>query len=330
MKKIKKIIIVSVIFVLAMYTKTFAATTGSFSTSCSKSTLNVGETATVSINASNCEGKFTITSSNANVVSVGASSIFAPADGNAITITAKGAGTATITVTAQDVSDNQAEPEFVTGSKTISVTVNAPVKEEPKQNPPANTTPQNQTPTQQPTNNTPAQQPANNTPAQQQKQEPQVTYQAVNDTIYTANGTINIRSGPSTSYSVVGSLAKDQPLTRTGIGSDGWDKVMVNGSVAYINHALITTAKPEEEPKEEEKSVNKSLKELKVEGYEIVKEAHENGIEVLGVPGCSAVINALSISLIKFLVSFLCSKSKISKKEQPKTSVIFSKLVIAG
>ena len=31
-------------------------------------------------------------------------------------------------------------------------------------------------------------------------------------------------------------------------------------------------------------------------GFELVKEAHENGIEVLGVPGCSAVINALSIS----------------------------------
>lgn len=31
-------------------------------------------------------------------------------------------------------------------------------------------------------------------------------------------------------------------------------------------------------------------------GFELVKEAHENGIEVYGVPGCSAVINALSIS----------------------------------
>lgn len=31
-------------------------------------------------------------------------------------------------------------------------------------------------------------------------------------------------------------------------------------------------------------------------GYEIVKEAHENGIEVYGIPGCSAVINALSIA----------------------------------
>ncbi|MCQ2979018.1 MAG: 16S rRNA (cytidine(1402)-2'-O)-methyltransferase [Clostridia bacterium] len=31
-------------------------------------------------------------------------------------------------------------------------------------------------------------------------------------------------------------------------------------------------------------------------GYEIVKEAHENGIEVYGVPGCSAVINSLSIA----------------------------------
>ncbi|MCQ2910977.1 MAG: 16S rRNA (cytidine(1402)-2'-O)-methyltransferase [Clostridia bacterium] len=31
-------------------------------------------------------------------------------------------------------------------------------------------------------------------------------------------------------------------------------------------------------------------------GYEIVKEAHENEIEVYGVPGCSAVINSLSIA----------------------------------
>lgn len=124
MKKtlIQIIMIVLVILNIANI-KTYAAN-GSFSTSKTSASLNVGETTTFTVNATGCGGKFTISSSNTSVAQVSTSSVWAE-DGvsDAITITAKSAGTATITITASDVSTSGAVTEEVTGSKTIAITV---------------------------------------------------------------------------------------------------------------------------------------------------------------------------------------------------------------
>ena len=68
------------------------------------------------------EGKFNITSSNPGVVTVGKSSVWVSSSEN-ITLTAKAAGTATITVTPVDVSDT--EYNKITSPKSVIITVGA-------------------------------------------------------------------------------------------------------------------------------------------------------------------------------------------------------------
>ena len=140
--KLRKVFASIVITVLAMTVltiKSFAAT-GSFSIGVGSSSLNVGGSTTLSVTATNCEGKFTISSSDSSVVAVGTSSIWAP-DTSSVTLTAKKAGTATITVTATDVADTDVND--VTGSKTVKVTVKE--AEQPKQNENEGKTSQNTT-----------------------------------------------------------------------------------------------------------------------------------------------------------------------------------------
>lgn len=132
-KALKKFILITLIILIAL---TFAsvsnyAATGSFSVSTSSVTLNKGETTSFTITASDCGGKFTISSSNPNVATVSLSEAWAENGANEegpITITAKSAGTATITITASDVSSKNPVQE-VTGSKTINVTVTEPAPE---------------------------------------------------------------------------------------------------------------------------------------------------------------------------------------------------------
>ncbi|MBR6504637.1 MAG: cadherin-like beta sandwich domain-containing protein [Clostridia bacterium] len=99
--------------------------------------MEIEETETLIISTTDCAGKFSISSSNSGVVSVSSSSVFV--DGSVmsnpeeIILTAKSAGTATITVTAFDVSDKAYEE--VAGSKTVTITVTAPPTPTPTQAP---------------------------------------------------------------------------------------------------------------------------------------------------------------------------------------------------
>lgn len=57
-------------------------------------------------------------------------------------------------------------------------------------------------------------------------------YTAVNDSV-TAIEIVNLRSGPSTKYEIVGSLESGTFLKRTAIGSNGWSKLQYNGQTVY-------------------------------------------------------------------------------------------------
>ena len=122
MKKTISIILLSIIFIIALSLNfnNFAAT-GSFSLSKSSVTLEKGKTTTFSIKLSNCEGKFSIASSNTKVAKVSSSEEWITGS-TTITITAIGEGTATITVTAIDVGDT--DEQEVSGWKSIKVKVN--------------------------------------------------------------------------------------------------------------------------------------------------------------------------------------------------------------
>ena len=121
-KKIILALILMLLLVLFMQIPSYAA---SFSISAAKSSLNVGNTTTLTINGKGCLGKFTITSSDSSIVSVSEGSAWIEDANQSITLTAKKAGKATITVTAFDVSDAAGDSD-VTGSKTVSITVTAP------------------------------------------------------------------------------------------------------------------------------------------------------------------------------------------------------------
>ena len=62
---------------------------------------------------------------------------------------------------------------------------------------------------------------------------------------YYAKQACNLRSGPSTDYEKVGSLAYKQEIQVTGRSkSTGWYELEVNGQKVYVSDKLITTEKP--------------------------------------------------------------------------------------
>lgn len=74
-----------------------------------------------------------------------------------------------------------------------------------------------------------------------------LTFTDCNETVW-ATGTVNLRSGPSTEDDKVGSLNKNQSVTRIGIGTgdySSWSKVKLSdGSEVYAASNYLTTTKP--------------------------------------------------------------------------------------
>lgn len=122
--KLKKIIIMSIILLFGILTfgniNSYAAS-GSFRVSKSSISLEKGKSTTFTINLKNCEGVFTISSSNTSVATVSMSKTGWLESKATVTIKAKAKGTATIRVKAEDVADSSAKE--VTGTKSIKVTV---------------------------------------------------------------------------------------------------------------------------------------------------------------------------------------------------------------
>ena len=72
-----------------------------------------------------------------------------------------------------------------------------------------------------------------------------VTFVAVKEIVYSTT-VVNVRTKPSTEGSeVLGKLTAGQGITRTGIGSNGWDEVNYKGETAYIKSEFLTTTKPQ-------------------------------------------------------------------------------------
>ena len=139
MKKVlRKLILIALIISIALTLASITnyAATGSFGTSITSANLSIGETTSFTISTTNCGGRFSISSSNSSVASVSTSSVWAESGAlqETIVITGNSAGTATITITAADVSSTN-PPEEITGSTSISVTVNAPSEPTPEPTP---------------------------------------------------------------------------------------------------------------------------------------------------------------------------------------------------
>lgn len=66
-----------------------------------------------------------------------------------------------------------------------------------------------------------------------------VKFTRVNDTVKTTES-LNIRTGPSVSYNKVGEFGAGDPVTRIGIGSNGWSQIIYNDKVCYVNSGYLT------------------------------------------------------------------------------------------
>ena len=113
------------LFIFILFTNKVLA--ADFSISLTSNTVTVGNTVTLKIDgtASGLTGRFNISSSNSSVASLSSSNVWLENSTEKITITAKSAGTAVITVSPTDgISDKDAnEPKLK--ARTITITVNA-------------------------------------------------------------------------------------------------------------------------------------------------------------------------------------------------------------
>ena len=253
LKTINKILYI-VIFTLIMLIVLSIANSvqaASFSITSGINSITVGDSYTITVKASGLTGRFNVTHSDN--VSVNVSSVWIDngvAD-STIKVTTKSTGKATVTLTpdSSGITDVNAE-EFVTVSpQTDTVTVNAKSTSSGSSGSSSSgsgSSGNNQT---------------SSTPS----------FSSVNQTVY-AKSSVNVRSSYSTSSSIIGSLSAGDSVTRTGVGSNGWSRVTDNGRTAYINSSYLTTEKPEEKEEEPEKSNNKELKSLTVEGYMLTPE----------------------------------------------------------
>ncbi len=252
--RIKKIIAIIIIIILALGYLTINSSAANFSITSGISEINVGDSYTISISAKGLTGRFNITHSSN--VSVNLDSIWVEngsAEGT-IKVTAKSEGKATVTLTPDEefgVSDSNGLVSL--SAKTDTVTVKAKSSS-------GNSSSGN-----------------SNSGSSENTKPSAPSFTSVNETVY-ATDSVNVRSSYSTSSSIIGSLSKGESVTRTG-KSSSWSKVTYNGQTAYISSDYLTTVKPEETTKEddkkedeEEKSNTKNLKSLTVENYKLEPE----------------------------------------------------------
>lgn len=63
----------------------------------------------------------------------------------------------------------------------------------------------------------------------------------VNETVY-ATTSVNVRASYSADSDKVGSLSSGASVTRTGVGNNGWSRIIYNGNEAYVSSDYLTTS----------------------------------------------------------------------------------------
>ncbi len=149
--RLKRIIIIT-LFLLAIGTM-YVYAAGSFSISSNKTTLEIGQTATITITGTGATGQITVASSDSSVLTVGTSKVWVENNSATVTVTAKGAGSAKITATATDLADSSTAEE-ITGAKNVTITVNKKEEEKPAPSTPVPTTTETPATTEKPATNT--------------------------------------------------------------------------------------------------------------------------------------------------------------------------------
>lgn len=153
---------------------------------------------------------------------------------NSVTLNAKVAGTATITVSNIIISDSNSSPIENGGSKSQSLNVVAPTLPTTPANPTDNNNSNNN-------NNSSSSNTTNNNTTTTT-----VKFTEVNETVYTTER-CNIRESYSTNSNKIATVNKNTELKRIGVGDNGWSKVEYNGKTCYVSSQYLTTTQAEPE-----------------------------------------------------------------------------------
>ena len=122
-KKIKNSLVIILTFILIFINNNkIQAANANFSVNKSGISIKKGESTSFNITATDCGGQFDISSSDTSIVTVSSNQEWIENTSKSITVEAKKAGNAVITITAKDVATTDGQQE-ITGSKSISVTV---------------------------------------------------------------------------------------------------------------------------------------------------------------------------------------------------------------
>lgn len=247
--KIFKIVFSLIVMIASLFAFQTICNAASFSASISSTSVNVGDTFTVTVKASNAAGMYSVTNNNSNVSVVsGSKSEFLENGSTSVKFKAVKAGSVTIVAKSVDMTDLDNSEKPVSGSKKFNVTIKEKSSNSNKSS-------------------------SSSSSSSNSTQKPSFT--STNQKVY-AKDNINLRSSWSTSSRAI-AVKKGTEMTLTGKSSKTvngyvWCRVSYNGATKYVSRNLVTTTKPtdtksdekEEEKKDSSKATSTKLKSLTV------------------------------------------------------------------
>ena len=259
-KKIKYILLLGILILLGLCTKSQARITTS------DPTVSSGGTATITINSQETVGGGSIdVSSNGGLTFVSASSSYGVANGTLVAFSSASgvsSGIATYTFRVPEVDETTTYRVTFTASDmttatggavsssqaTATVTVRGSSSNNSNSNSGSSSSGSS-------SNNSSS---SSNNSSRDDEEDNTVTFRDVNETWF-ATDSVNVRASYSTSSERIGSLSEGDEVTVTGTSSE-WARIEYNGRTAYVSMNYLTQEEPEE-------SDDKSLRSLTVDGY---------------------------------------------------------------
>lgn len=245
----KKLTFISIILVLILSLWVTTVSAASASVGISKSSITVGDSVTVTVNFGQkvSAAQFTLNYDSSKVTyssSTGGSYnsstkkfAFVNPDDQAslssatFTFKSKSAGSASFSVSGLKIS-TATQTKFTPSmsNSSVSTTVKEVVKPDPKPDPTPDPKPD---------------------PKPEEPTSKDPTFKSTNQKVY-AKSEVNVRKSWSTSSTRLGTLSKDDSVTRVGVGSNGWDKITYKGQTGYVLSSYLTTTEPKKDDNKNE------------------------------------------------------------------------------
>lgn len=283
MKKILKVMCGALFGILILWTMTTNSKAASTSLSVNKSSVEVGDTITVTAKVNAAQWNLSL---KANETQLNSSMELDNYKSNITksfsgTYKAKSAGTVTFSLTG-DITDVNQQNSSVNKTKTVTVrAVSSNSGSGSSSNGGSSSSGSSGNSSSSSGSNSTKK---SSTSTQKNDEETKPSFRDVNETVYATESGINVRSSYSTSSSSIGTLSAGDELTRTGKATNAvngitWSRVTYNGQTAYVSSSYLSTEKPEE-------SADKTLKSLEIDGnYTLTPEFNSDVTEyTLNVP----------------------------------------------